>query len=185
MELVSFLWTSEQWFHVPIIWQIYWPFWFFTHFFMSLIFICSVISMEADIIFNSSLSSEEEMDFFLIFLATLCGMSGLGSLTRNPTPVPWSGSMESQPLDCQGISWVIFFKSLASARYMCSCSVSKSCPTLCDPVDYSPPGSSDHGILQGRTLEWVATSSSTGFSWPRDWTHVSCTGRQILYHRVT
>ena len=31
-----------------------------------------------------------------------------------------------------------------------------SVPTLCDPVDYSPPGSSVHGILQGRTLEWVA-----------------------------
>ena len=33
------------------------------------------------------------------------------------------------------------------------------CPTLCDPLDCSPPGSSDHGILQARMLEWVAIPS--------------------------
>ena len=36
----------------------------------------------------------------------------------------------------------------------------QSCPTLCDPIDSSPPGSSVHGVLQARTLEWVAISSS-------------------------
>ena len=36
----------------------------------------------------------------------------------------------------------------------------QSCPTLCDPIDGSPPGSSVPGILQARTLEWVAISSS-------------------------
>ena len=36
--------------------------------------------------------------------------------------------------------------------------VAQSCPTLCDPVDCSPPGSSVHGILQARILEWVAIS---------------------------
>ena len=41
-----------------------------------------------------------------------------------------------------------------------------SCPTLCDPVDCSPPGSSVHGILQARRLEWVATASSRGSSPP-------------------
>ena len=40
----------------------------------------------------------------------------------------------------------------------------QSCPTLCDPMDYSPPGSSVHGILQARILEWVAMSSSRGSS---------------------
>ena len=44
---------------------------------------------------------------------------------------------------------------------------------LCDPVDCSPPGSSVHGLLQARTLEWVAISFSSGSSWPRDWTQVS------------
>ena len=36
----------------------------------------------------------------------------------------------------------------------------QSCPTLCDPINGSPPGSPDPGILQARTLEWVAISSS-------------------------
>ena len=40
----------------------------------------------------------------------------------------------------------------------------QSCPTLCDPVDCSPPGSSVHGIFQARILEWVAISSSRGSS---------------------
>ena len=44
------------------------------------------------------------------------------------------------------------------------------CSTLCNPVDCSPPGFSVHGILQARILEWVAMSSSRGYSWPRDWT---------------
>ena len=40
------------------------------------------------------------------------------------------------------------------------------CPTLCNPMDCSPPGSSVHGILQARILEWVAISSSRGSSPP-------------------
>ena len=40
------------------------------------------------------------------------------------------------------------------------CSVAQSCPTLCDLMDYSLPGSSVHGISQARILEWVAISSS-------------------------
>ena len=50
----------------------------------------------------------------------------------------------------------------------------QSCPTLCDPMDCSPPGSSVHGILQARTLEWVAMPSSRGSSPSRDGTRVSC-----------
>ena len=50
--------------------------------------------------------------------------------------------------------------------------VTQSCPTLCDPVDCSSPGSSIHGILQVRILEWVAISFSRGSSQPRDWTWV-------------
>ena len=42
------------------------------------------------------------------------------------------------------------------------------CLTICDPMDYNPPGSSDYGILQARILEWVAMPSSRGFSQPRD-----------------
>ena len=46
------------------------------------------------------------------------------------------------------------------------------CLTLCDPIDGSPPGSSVHGTLQARTLEWVAISFSRRSFRPRDWTHV-------------
>ena len=51
--------------------------------------------------------------------------------------------------------------------------VAQSCQILCDPVDYSPPGSSVRGKLQARILEWVATSFSRRSSRPRDRTLVS------------
>ena len=60
-------------------------------------------------------------------------------------------------------------------------SVAQLCLTLCDPMDRSPPGSSVHGILQARILEWVAIPSSRGSSQPRDRTCVSCGGRRIPY----
>ena len=41
----------------------------------------------------------------------------------------------------------------------------QSCPTLCDPIDGSPPGSAVPGILQARTLEWVAISFSNAWKW--------------------
>ena len=47
------------------------------------------------------------------------------------------------------------------------------CPTLHNPRDCSWPGSSVHGILQARILEWVAIHFSRESSWPRDWTQVS------------
>ena len=50
----------------------------------------------------------------------------------------------------------------------------QSCPTLCDPMDCSPPGSSAHGILQARILEWVAMPTSRESSRPRDGTGISC-----------
>ena len=51
--------------------------------------------------------------------------------------------------------------------------VTQSCPTLCDPMDCSPPGSSVHGILQAWILEWDAIPFSKGFSQPRDQTWIS------------
>ena len=62
--------------------------------------------------------------------------------------------------------------------------VAQSCPTPCNPTDCSPSGSSVCRIFQARILEWVVISSSSGSSWPRDWTRVSCIsciGRRILY----
>ena len=55
-----------------------------------------------------------------------------------------------------------------------SMSVAQSYPTLCDPMDCSPPGSSVHGILQARVLKWVAIPFSRESSQPRDWIQVSC-----------
>ena len=48
-----------------------------------------------------------------------------------------------------------------------------SCPTLCNPMDCSLPGSSVHGIFQAIVLEWIAISFSRGSSQPGDWTWVS------------
>ena len=71
---------------------------------------------------------------------------------------------------------------------MCECTESLIHFWLCGPMDCSPPGSSVHGILQARILEWVVIPVSRGSSWPRDGTHiswVSCISRQILYHWIT
>ena len=58
--------------------------------------------------------------------------------------------------------------------------VAQPCPTLCDPTDCSPSGSSVHGILQARTLEWVAIPFSRGSSRPRDRSQVFCTAGRFF-----
>ena len=68
-------------------------------------------------------------------------------------------------------SLVSFFSSV---KWVVCCLVTKTCPTLCDSVDYSPSGSSVHGIFQARIPKWVAFSFSRGSSQPRDQTHISC-----------
>ena len=66
---------------------------------------------------------------------------------------------------------------------MCVCVlVAQLCLTLCDTKNCSLPGSSAHGILQARILEWVAILFSMGSSLPRDQTPVSLHCRQILHH---
>ena len=54
-----------------------------------------------------------------------------------------------------------------------SLKVAQLCPTLCDPMDYSRPSSSVHGVLLARILEWVAIPFSRRSSRPKDWTQVS------------
>ena len=53
---------------------------------------------------------------------------------------------------------------------------------FCSPMNCSPPGSSIHGISWARLPEWLAISFSSGSFQPKDWTQVSCIGRQIIYH---
>ena len=78
------------------------------------------------------------------------------------------------------ISW---FSYINTHVCVCVCAQTlQSCLTLCNPTDCSPPESSVHGILQAGILEWVAMPSSGGSFRLRDRTHVSCIGRQILYH---
>ena len=64
-----------------------------------------------------------------------------------------------------GSLFVFLFWSLIVAAAAAAAKSLQSCPTLCDPLDGSPPGSSVHGILQARTLEWVAISSSNTWKW--------------------
>ena len=74
----------------------------------------------------------------------------------------------------------LFWTSVSSSITWGGCAVCcavlswlQSCLTLCDPTDFSPPGSSVRGILQVRIPEWVAMSSFRGSSQPRDWTCIS------------
>ena len=65
-------------------------------------------------------------------------------------------------------------QSQASERVKAEMLVAQSCPALFNPMDCSPPGSSVHGTLQARILEWVAIPFCRGSSQPRDQTQVSC-----------
>ena len=72
--------------------------------------------------------------------------------------------------------WVGYLTSVSLFLHLWSENVlvALSCPTLCDSMDCSPPGSSVHGILQASILEWVAIPFSWGSSQCRDWTRISC-----------
>ena len=87
---------------------------------------------------------------------------------------------------CNNLSQPISLTPTPPLTCMLHAKLLQSCLILCSPMDCSPPGSSVHGILKARILEWVAMPSSRGSSQPRDPTHVSyvsCIGRQVLYHQ--
>ena len=71
----------------------------------------------------------------------------------------------------------VFISSQQTGMHVCSVALVMS---LWDSMNCSPPGSSVHGILQARILEWVAMPSSRGSSQPRDWTRVSCAASRSL-----
>ena len=94
---------------------------------------------------------------------------------------PLSNNLSFLPL------WNMIFTISKTPQSLCVlCAKSpQSCPTLCNPMDCSPSGSSLHGILQARKLEWLAIPFSRGSSQPRDQTqasYISCTGRSVLSH---
>ena len=72
--------------------------------------------------------------------------------------------------------------SLSPGFYGAVRPVAQLCPTLCSPMDCSPPGSSVQRILQARILEWGVISSSRGSSQSKGQTLISCIGRRVLYH---
>ena len=81
------------------------------------------------------------------------------------------------------IQWLHVHRALESvmviAQLLCHVQL------FCRPIDCSLPGSSVHGIFQARTLERATISFSRGSSRPRNQAHISCIGRQILYHHTS
>ena len=71
------------------------------------------------------------------------------------------------------IGWFAMCQMLYTKDLVFVCLVAQSCPTLCNPIDCSPLSPLSMGILQARTLEWVAMPSSRASSQPSDWTWVS------------
>ena len=82
------------------------------------------------------------------------------SLWKGKSTMSWA--VHAIPADC------LFMASLVVVLF------AQLCLTLCDPMDCNLPGSSVHGILQARILEWAAIPFSRGSSRPRDQTQVSC-----------
>ena len=87
---------------------------------------------------------------------------------------------------------VIYLNFITTPKDVCLCVLAaQSCPTVWDPMDCSLPGSSVHGILQARILEWVAVSFSRAPSQPRDQTQISCiacgffTVKEVSFLEVT
>ena len=78
---------------------------------------------------------------------------------RQPTrlPCPWDSPSKNTGVGCHFL--------LQGMKVKSESEVAQSCPTLSDPMDCSPPGSPVPGILQARTLEWVAISFSNAWKW--------------------
>ena len=91
-------------------------------------------------------------------------------IARSFPPVPFAPPTWS-PLLLNKYNWLLctFLQAAVKMKVI----VAQSCWTLCNPMDCSPPGSSVHGILQARILEWVAISFPRGSSQQRDQTWVS------------
>ena len=79
------------------------------------------------------------------------------------------------------IKWVNTYHHFKNQSFLLLCVYAQSYLTLCNPMGCSLPGSSVHGLLQARILEWVTIPYSRGSSWPRDRaciSYISCISRQ-------
>ena len=95
---------------------------------------------------------------------------------KKGAPVCWTAAEVPLLYWCtaKNMHWAFYKCWVFTNTCVCICLCAQSCPTLCDPMGCSLPGSSVHGILQARILAWVAISFSKGSSQPRDQTWVSC-----------
>ena len=95
---------------------------------------------------------------------THCRCGGGGRVGRTPflllIKILKLPERPSKPCSIQGTGKESLRPAAAAAAAAAAAESLQSCPTLCDPIDSSPPGSSVSGILQARTLEWVAISFS-------------------------
>ena len=122
---------------------------------------------------------------YFFFICMQCGRLGFDPWVRK---IPWGREWLCTPVFLPGESQGQ--RSLAGyclrVRHNWATNTftftAQSCPTLCNPMDCSPPGSSVHEVFQARILEWVAISFSRGSSQPRDWncvSWVSCIGSSL------
>ena len=95
-------------------------------------------------------------------------------------PFPWIGHLEVPSFLGEASLPSILYASCEMVTVGCASleseresEVTQLCPTLCNPMDYSLPGSSIQGIFQSRVVKWVPITFSRVSSWPRDWTQVS------------
>ena len=92
----------------------------------------------------------------------------------------WNFSSPDMTVDVAELGQLQIIPSCEMPDVGCVARSLQSYLTLCNPMDCSSPGSSVHGILQARILEWVAISSSRGSSQPKDWTCISCNAGWFL-----
>ena len=111
-----------------------------------------------------------ELQHTLLFVLHSSILSGwrlcLNFISKGSSRVFWSYSAHSLSNSPQ--TWLIIPNIIANCPAAAAAAAAKSlqsCPTLCDPIDGSPPGSLIPGILQARTLEWVAISFSNAWKW--------------------
>ena len=98
---------------------------------------------------------------------------GLGTLTRARTsPNPRHSLLH---LNFRNVKVENIGRKLGYCNAAAAAKLPQSCPTLCNPIDSSPPGSPIPGILQARTLEWVAISFSNAGKWKWKWS------RSVMY----
>jgi len=129
------------------------------------------------------------ISFFLMFKITLCvcvyiytGEGNGNPLQYSCLEIPWTeepGRLQSMGSQRVRHDWVTSLSLALASRG--TVLVAQSCPTLCDPMDYSLPGFSVHRIHQARLLEWVAIPFSRGSSRPRDWTTHSALHAESIY----